>query len=154
MLFRKLRTLFALEVSERKIVMLVMIILPVISLWLSLFGLKRMLILMRSSKSSPVIEDVKACLKKTSKAFQAALRNSPCKGKCLSQSLALWWVLYWQHINCDICIGVRLQKGELSAHAWVEYKGVPLNESADIRERFSTFESIFNASSLGLDKLY
>ena len=44
----------------------------------------------------------------------------------------------------ELRIGVQCQGEKFQAHAWVEYEGYPLNDSADVRKRFATFESAIN----------
>ncbi|WP_204106266.1 MULTISPECIES: lasso peptide biosynthesis B2 protein [Spirulina sp. CCY15215] len=59
---------------------------------------------------------------------------------CLKQSLILWQLLYLQRIESELRIGVRCDRGEFEAHAWVEYQGIALNEVREVREDFATFD--------------
>jgi hypothetical protein len=59
------------------------------------------------------------------------------RANCLEQSLVLWWLLSRQGIESDLRFGVR-KGGGFEAHAWVEVERVPLNESGDVHQRFST----------------
>jgi hypothetical protein len=70
----------------------------------------------------------------------AAARHSPFGGTCLPQSLVLQWLLQAQGIQTELQLGVRKDGGVLGAHAWVEYRGQPLLETADVRRRFAAFE--------------
>lgn len=73
-------------------------------------------------------------------------RRGLWKANCLQRSLVLWWFLLRRGISCEIRIGVRRRPGattgprELDFHAWVECQGVVLNDRADIREHFATFD--------------
>lgn len=60
---------------------------------------------------------------------------------CLHRSLTLWWLLGRQGIASELRIGVRKEQGQFEAHAWVEYKGVALNDGLDVGSRFATFQS-------------
>jgi hypothetical protein len=73
-------------------------------------------------------------------------RRGLWKANCLQRSLVLWWFLLRRGIGSEIRIGVRRRPGaapgarELDFHAWVECQGLVLNDRADIREHFATFE--------------
>lgn len=73
--------------------------------------------------------------------FRIAVRRAPLPGNCLSQSLTLWWLLRRQGIESELHIGTCYQNDRFEAHAWVEYAGYPLNDSSDVRSRFSPFNS-------------
>ena len=77
----------------------------------------------------------------TARMVQVAARYSPFRLLCLPMSLALWWLLRRQGIGADLRIGVTPKEGRLEAHAWVEYKGVALNDQDDVHERFTPFHA-------------
>lgn len=57
---------------------------------------------------------------------------------CLPRSLVLWHLLHRSGVAAEIHFGVNVpRKGELSAHAWVEVDGRPVNDSADVDRRYS-----------------
>lgn len=56
---------------------------------------------------------------------------------CLSRSLVLWHELGAHAIASEIRLGVaRPCGGDVSAHAWVEFDGSPLNDAPDVAKRF------------------
>lgn len=61
---------------------------------------------------------------------------------CLARSLVLWWLLQRRGIDSEIRIGVRRsrQGAGMEFHAWVEHRGAVINDAADIREHFATFD--------------
>lgn len=60
--------------------------------------------------------------------------------RCLGRSLVLWFLLRRRGIDASLVIGAAPEGGErLRAHAWVEVDGEPVNDEADVRERFGTF---------------
>jgi hypothetical protein len=69
----------------------------------------------------------------------AAARHGPYRATCLRRSLVLWWLLRRRGTACDLRIGVRKEAGQLQAHAWVEYRGVVLNDWADVSGRYASF---------------
>jgi Transglutaminase-like superfamily len=74
----------------------------------------------------------------TAEMVKVAARHGIYHANCLDQSLVLWWLLARQGIESDLRFGARKDDG-FEAHAWVEVEGVPVNESRDVRQRFSQF---------------
>lgn len=60
-------------------------------------------------------------------------------GNCLSQSLALWWLLRRHGIPAEVRFGVLKDAHKLAAHAWVELAGSPLNDGPRVAERYKPF---------------
>ncbi len=59
---------------------------------------------------------------------------------CLGRSLVLWYLLRKRGIDASVVIGAEAPSdGVLPAHAWVEVSGVPVNDAADVRDRFGSF---------------
>ncbi len=56
---------------------------------------------------------------------------------CLPRSQALLWRLRSAGIDAALRVGVRKDGSQMSAHAWVEYDGVVLNDRQDIPEHFA-----------------
>jgi hypothetical protein len=73
-------------------------------------------------------------------------RRGPWKANCLQRSLVLWWFLLRRGIGAEIRIGVRRRPGapsgsrRLDFHAWVEWAEFVLNDRADVRDVFVTFD--------------
>jgi hypothetical protein len=62
-----------------------------------------------------------------------AARLTPGEGRCLARSLLLLGLLRGpRRLN----IGVRLENGELSSHAWVEQAGLVVGESHDVTSQY------------------
>lgn len=72
----------------------------------------------------------------------AASRYGLVEGSCLSRSLTLWWLLRTRRIDGRLCVGVRPGDRGPESHAWIELDGVPINDSLDVRARFSAFERL------------
>jgi hypothetical protein len=69
--------------------------------------------------------------------------------QCLGRSLVTWSLLRREGIDSTLVVGAEPPAGDvLSAHAWVEVAGVPVNERADVRKRFGSFELV-NPSPVG-----
>ena len=65
---------------------------------------------------------------------------------CLTRSLTLLHLLDGEGIVGTLRMGAALDGSILSAHAWVECKGRPINDSKDVAQRFAPFEHHANAS--------
>jgi hypothetical protein len=63
---------------------------------------------------------------------------------CLARSLTLWCLLTGRGLDCDLRMGARCTADRLEAHAWVEYRGVVLNDTPDVRKRFPSLEPAAN----------
>ena len=77
---------------------------------------------------------------KTARLVEAAGKYGPYRAKCLPESLTLWWLLRRQGIESRVRLGARKNGRRMEAHAWVEFEGTPLNDSADVEQRFKPFE--------------
>ncbi len=59
---------------------------------------------------------------------------------CLGRSLALWFMMRRRGFDGELVIGAEpVRDGVLPAHAWVELGGIPVNDAADVRDRFGSF---------------
>ena len=147
LLTRKFKTYLKLSPWERKLLWYALALFPVIALSLQLGGLGRTQKLI--SRLSLPLPQVSAQYKlarvwQTTRIVNITSRYYFFLHNCLRQSLLLCWLLHNQGIVSELRIGVQCQGEKFQAHAWVEYEGYPLNDSADVRKRFATFESAIN----------
>jgi hypothetical protein len=61
-----------------------------------------------------------------------AAARVPLGSACLAQSLTLSTLLARQGIDSEVVIAVRPGGAPLDAHAWVEHRGEPLNETKEV----------------------
>jgi hypothetical protein len=73
----------------------------------------------------------------------AAVRYSFAQYTCLEESLALWYLLRKQGIPACLRIGVRKEKEQFEAHAWVELRGEALNQLEELHRHYLAFEEDF-----------
>jgi hypothetical protein len=137
---------------ERRLLLKAFIILPLISLGLRLLGLQRLqTVLSRLGSGKKEATNEETALAKcqiTARLVSIASRHGFYRATCLPRSLALWWLLKSQGIECDMRFGVRKNEGGLDAHAWVEYLGRPLDDSQEVHENFSAFEKKIISSEM------
>jgi len=81
-----------------------------------------------------------------SRMMNAASRRGLVRGNCLSQSMALWWLLRRRGIAVQLRLGGRKNGARLEAHAWVELAGRAINDSEDVAERYAPFEGPVTAA--------
>ena len=69
-----------------------------------------------------------------------AAHHGVFRAHCLQRSLVLWCLLERSGIGSEIRYGARKENGQVQAHAWVEFKGVALQD--DEHRDFSTLEEL------------
>ena len=134
--------------SERWLFVQALLLLPLTALALQLFGFRRLQSALASlAPSEESQEQVDTLVQQAyviTKLVKVAARIGPYHANCLQQSLVLWWLLRRQGIETDIRIGVRKETSPFEAHAWVEYLGLVLNDSADVYQRFAVFDRVIS----------
>jgi hypothetical protein len=86
-----------------------------------------------------------ALARELGEATNIAARHTPFSATCLSRSLLLLWMLRRRGMAGELRIGVRLQAGTLTAHAWVEYAGQPVNDRPDVAQQYAPFHDLHQA---------
>lgn len=69
-----------------------------------------------------------------------------CRSSCLDRSFLLWALLRLRNIDSCLFLGVRRDLENFEAHAWVEINGAVLNDTDDVREKFSPFPAPVTAA--------
>lgn len=113
-------------------------ILPSTYAALELFGLQPLLTFIRRSpkvEGSPR-ECAPAQLRTYTRLFMAVARRCPFPMKCLGRSVALCWLLRGLGVDATVHIGVRKDKQDLDAHAWVQRGDFVINDADDVAERY------------------
>jgi hypothetical protein len=147
----KWRKFIGLSAPDRLLFSQSLVLLPVAALALRLMGLRNYKKLLdklsrdKLSRGGNTFADrddrmLGDRVRQTARLVEAARRYGPYRAKCLPQSLTLWWLLRRRGIESQIRFGARKNALQMEAHAWVEFEGVPLNDSLDVGERFKPFE--------------
>jgi hypothetical protein len=130
-----------LSAGDRKLLLLAALLLPAFWVGLRVLGWRHwhQLLLRRTPHA---IGDAMQWPKVTSTRYlvDVAVRHSVFPVTCLTRSLVLEWLLLRQGLPALLRIGVRRQSGQLEAHAWVEYGGMPVNDAADVARKFLPFQ--------------
>jgi hypothetical protein len=78
-----------------------------------------------------------ATLDASARSIVAAAILIPGRIECLEQSLALWYLLRRRGVPVELTFGMR--QYPFGAHAWVTYRGEPLNEDREALRHYVPF---------------
>ncbi|WP_310423349.1 lasso peptide biosynthesis B2 protein [Chamaesiphon sp. VAR_48_metabat_135_sub] len=147
LLKRKAQIIFSLSEYERSLLFQALCLLPAVAILVNFKGLRfSQKMLLRLPTSSSSVDDTVAEIDRvwmTERMVRVAVRYNHLWTNCLKQSLVLWILLRSQGIISELRIGVQRESDKFSAHAWVEYQGVVLNDTEDVRQRFQAFDRSF-----------
>ncbi len=60
---------------------------------------------------------------------------------CLGRSLLLWYLLRRRGMDAQLVVGTKSPVDDTwMAHAWVELDSVPVNDDADVRDHYGSFD--------------
>ena len=124
---------------ERRTLLAAMAWLPLFWLGLRVLGLRRLQAWLQRDKLP-----IEHCLTlddavRIASLVNIAARHIPFPATCLTRSLLLGWILRRRGVASRLRLGVRLTEVVFDAHAWVEYKGRPINDTQENVERFAAF---------------
>lgn len=124
--------------SERLAFLAAVTLIPLMAVSVRVFDFRRLGRWMRPSagRRTTAVEQF-AAIEEAVGAVARVGRHGPYAGNCLSRSLALWWLLDRRGVEAKLCLGVRMEEGRLTAHAWIECGGRVLNDAIDVASRFS-----------------
>lgn len=89
--------------------------------------------------SAPPADEVIAHARALAKIVNATASRSFGERQCLARSLALQWMLRRRGVESELRIGVRRSDGALSAHAWIECGGIPVNDDVGVASAYAVF---------------
>jgi hypothetical protein len=139
----KWRKFWRLDRRERRVLVQAAALIPLASLGLHTLGLQRLMHFLIKPDGSAVHTDADVAIDQARRlAYLIHSAGNPIRATCLERSVVLWWLLRCQHSECQIVLGARKEHGKMQAHAWVEVAGTAVNDRADIREVFASFEPL------------
>ena len=137
---RRLRKYFALSPAARTLVLYSLVLLPAVALSLRACGMARTGALLKRLGRAGACDSGTLAPREIARLVDAAAAF--LRARCLSRSLVLWHFVRNRGAPAEIRLGVsRLADGKLSAHAWLEYDGLPLNDHADVLQRYAALPS-------------
>ena len=133
----KLRKFMAFTRSEKILFLQAVFVLPVISWLLRVISVSRLCRWIESSSKNVPAADM-GVIASTCHMLDSAARVAFPPYTCLEKSLALRWLLLQRGISTSLHFGIRNGHG-LDGHAWLEYGGVPIHDSPDVRKEYAAF---------------
>lgn len=114
--------------------MIACVLLPLVEISMRVLGLPPTLAWLRATASSRRATGLEPRLFRT--AVDRASRHGLVAGRCLSQSLTLWWLLTNAGLGSRLRLGVTIGEQGFDAHAWVENDHGVINDSQDVSRRY------------------
>jgi len=151
-MWERLRRFSALGRTARRLFLRAAALLPLISLSLRLRGFRKTQATLQEYLSLPSNEEDSSASGRvdlTVRMVRAAVRHSVGHPSCLEESLTLWWLLGRQGIASELRIGVRKHDEKFEAHAWIERKGVAVNEPESLHEHYAAFDAALSSTPPG-----
>ncbi len=148
-MLEKLRRFSALDGPAQKLFLQSLALLPLVSLSLRWRGFRatqtalQKIIPNRLPEQTPDHASRRIAL--TAHMVNAADRHGLLHPSCLAKSLTLWWLLGRQGIEARLRIGIRKEKDNFEAHAWVEREGTALNEPEEHHRHYAAFDAAFSS---------
>jgi transglutaminase superfamily protein len=143
---RKISKFLALSPGQRWLLVQTLFLLPLAAAALRLLSFRRVSTTL--ARLSPAVAEkawdddpeTLSQVRTTARMVNLAARHGFFNASCLHRAMILWWLLRRQGIASDLRFGVRKEEGEVHAHAWVEYRGDPLDDEQNLRQHYVTFE--------------
>jgi Transglutaminase-like superfamily len=145
LLRRKYSTILGLSSGDRWLLVHALWLLPVVAFSVSFKGMQftQAMLLRLPLHIAVGTETVESRVWATVRLVRVAVRYHHPWTNCLKQSLVLWILLRSQGILSELRIGVQRESDKFMAHAWVEYQGIVLNDTNDVRQRYQAFDRSF-----------
>jgi hypothetical protein len=130
----------SLDAAQWRVLLASVVLVPAVQLALQIRGFvwtsHRLAAWSNAPAGPPRVDDARAA----AEAVAIVAGRRLVGARCLGRSLVLWFLLRRRGIDAELLVGARAAEGAtLPAHAWVEVAGEPVNDIADIGERYSSF---------------
>lgn len=143
---RKLRSFRSLPAGEQRCYLSALLLLPLVDIGLRLSAWQRcQQWAERWAKAGPVAGRNYPAPRRMAWLVERAARHCPWPATCLRRSLLLWAFLLRSGVASELRLGFRNSDGKFEAHAWVEWNGLPLNDTPDVRTRYAVPEQALTA---------
>ena len=147
-MWERLRRFRALPGPAQSVFLRAAVLLPWVALRLKVSGFRATKdALLRAAPKQSFPEESGSLLDRvemTAGMVRTAARHGLGNPSCLEESLVLLHVLAKQGIPAQLRIGVKRSAPKFEAHAWVECRGVALNESDSLHDHYTPFEMEFS----------
>jgi hypothetical protein len=135
-----------LPAPERGALLRALILLPVTKLALRTIGFRRWKSVLskfayQKNPSTSLTPDSLKSARHFAHMVASASDEGIFHGKCLEQSMVLWWLLKRQQLPAELQLGGRRTNTGFEAHAWVEVEGNVINDHDTVGQDFAPFSS-------------
>jgi len=138
-----LKKLSTISWLEWRIILYSLVMLPLCALSLRRNGFVRTrdkLLTGRFSASQLPREEQLAVAQRIARGVAIAANHGIYRANCLKRALILAKLLHLRGIEHELKLGAKCSDDDFSAHAWVEFDGVVLNDDPEVREKFAVLE--------------
>ncbi|NNE66495.1 MAG: lasso peptide biosynthesis B2 protein [Pyrinomonadaceae bacterium] len=137
-MIRKVRTFLELPWRQKKIFLMFCCLIPGMELSIRSFGLRRThrILERMGSRALRMEQEPEVVINRHKNLLDLFVKNFPFGGRCLAQSLSLWYLLKRLRVETDLKFGTKRDDGEIRAHAWLEYQGTPIDSQTEIYTSF------------------
>jgi Transglutaminase-like superfamily len=138
---RRLGRLRSLSCLQWRIVLVSLVLVPLVQLSLKRRGFARTADALARRSQAAARPSTPDEVRPMARAVNIVANRPMVGAPCLGRSMVLWFLVRRRGIDAELVIGAEPPKGgDLSAHAWVELDGVPVNDVAGVRQRFGSFD--------------
>jgi len=140
----KWRRFRRLSVPERRILLRSLFLLALTSAALHTIGYRRWKLFLarftaQNNSTAPLTPESLHSARRIARMVAAASEEGIFHGKCLEQSIVLWWFLLRRRMPAELQIGGRRTSAGFEAHAWVEIAGIVVNDRDVVSQDFAPF---------------
>lgn len=144
-MIRKLHRFLSLSSAERRLLFEALALPCFIWVGFRLLGVPRTQALLRTRADAtkpalPHAADRESAIRDARRAQRIVKRTTGIGGNCLVRSLTLWSILLRRGVPTDLRVGFRKRDGHFEGHAWLEYDGVPINETLTEALSYSPYD--------------
>lgn len=139
---RDLNQFLALGPTQKRTLLVATVSMPLFWVGLRVLGLTRVHAWVRKTASASGAGVSTESMRAMGRLVNTAAMRTIGPSNCLTRSLVLDWLLHRRGIDSRLRIGVKIDKGSLHAHAWVEFDGAPINDRSDVGQEFLPFADL------------
>jgi len=131
---RKLRTFRSMDSAERGFVLQSLALPWLLQLSFRMIGVPRTQAYLRrwalSSRRGKTSLSPEEAIRFARRTHSISRRLVGFEGTCLARSMTLWALLLRRNVSTDLRVGFRKRNDRIEGHAWLEFQGSPVNETA------------------------
>ncbi|MEY2400404.1 MAG: hypothetical protein QOJ08_515 [Ilumatobacteraceae bacterium] len=131
----------SLNAAQWRVVAISVVMLAPIQLMLKSRGLKRTAAILAARSDRPLGVADRGTATSMAEAVSLVAGRKVVGALCLGRSLLLWYLLRRRGMDAELVVGAKSPvDDQWMAHAWVELDSRPVNDIADVREQYLSFD--------------